>query len=168
MTFTLDDLWGKILRCATQGKGPVSHHFGETKVCDLHMAVTIYQQILWFEISIRDVHLMQIIESKNDFSSEEQGNIVSKPSFSPQQGEQLSTACIVQEHKHMRLCLESAKQSDDEGMVDRSQDFLFAFNVLYLLKSDNFRFLQHLQSHGLTVLIVLVLDESHTSESASS
>ncbi len=53
-------------------------------------------------------------------------------------------------------------------MVDRRQDFLLAFNVLYLLKSDNFRFLQHLQSHGLTVLIVLILDESHTTESASS
>lgn len=168
MTFTFDDLWGKILWCSTQCESSVSNHFGETKVSDLHMTVTIYQEILWFEISVRDVHLMQIIEGKNDFSSEEEGDIVSKPSFSPQQGEQLSATSIVQEHEHMRLCLESAKERNDEGMVDRRQDFLLAFNVLYLLKSDNFRFLQHLQSHGFTVLIVLVLDESHTTESASS
>ncbi len=108
MTFAFDDLWSKILRCSTQGQSSVSNHFGETEVCDLHMAVTIYQEIFWLEISVRDVHLMQIIEGKNDFSSEEESNIVSKPSFSPQQGEQLSTTCIVQEHEHMRLSLESA------------------------------------------------------------
>ncbi len=57
-------------------------------------------------------------------------------------------------------------QLDDEGVVDLGQDELFGFHVLNLFQTDHLVLLQHLQSHGRQIRVLLDLDQLHSAKGA--
>ena len=66
-------------RCEIVGRpaqcpGDVWDFFCEAKVCNFEMAVPIEEQVFWLQISIDDVHRVQVIESQSDLGGIELGN----------------------------------------------------------------------------------------------
>ena len=108
------------------------------------MTFFVYEEVFGLEVAVGYIHSVKVLESKENFASEEQSNVICKPSFSPQQREQLATACIVQKHVDVGRCLEVALQINDEWMVNDGKDFLLTFDVINLLEFDNRTFLQTL------------------------
>eukprot|EP00353_Schmidingerella_taraikaensis_P003477 CAMPEP_0185582974 /NCGR_PEP_ID=MMETSP0434-20130131/21243_1 /TAXON_ID=626734 ORGANISM="Favella taraikaensis, Strain Fe Narragansett Bay" /NCGR_SAMPLE_ID=MMETSP0434 /ASSEMBLY_ACC=CAM_ASM_000379 /LENGTH=178 /DNA_ID=CAMNT_0028201947 /DNA_START=433 /DNA_END=969 /DNA_ORIENTATION=+ len=128
----LDDLWCKVLRRATQSVSLVFDNLGEAEIGDLHMAFPIDQQIFGLQVSVGNVHSMEVVESQEDLTGEEKCHIVGEAALTPQKREQLATTSVVQQHVNVRRCLKVAFQVYDEWMVDDGEDFLLTLDMIDL------------------------------------
>ena len=101
------------------------------------MSLLVDQKVFWLEVAVSYVHSVEILESKENFAGKEQSNVIRESSFSPQQGEQLTTACVVQKHVDMGRCLEVAFQINNEWMVNDGENFFLTLDVVYLLEFND-------------------------------
>ena len=62
MTDALNDLRSQILGCPTKRISFVSDFFCETEISNFNMTLFINEQVLRLEISIGDVHTMEVIK----------------------------------------------------------------------------------------------------------
>ena len=86
---------------------PILNAFGEAKVGDLHVPILIQQKVLWLQITINDVHLVEVVKSKNNLSSVEFRHLVSEAACPPKVREKLTTNNVLHEHVQASLILES-------------------------------------------------------------
>ena len=81
------------------------------------MTLLVNEQVLRFQISVSDVHTMQVVKGKKDFTGEEKSDVIRESAFTPQQREKFTTTCVVKKHVDMRWSLEVAFQIDNEWVV---------------------------------------------------
>lgn len=53
----------KVIWSSTQGPSDIGDILRETKVCNLQMAMTIEEKILWLEITVDDLVMVQVLQS---------------------------------------------------------------------------------------------------------
>lgn len=53
----------KIIWSSTQGPSDIGDILRETKVCNLQVAMAIEQKILWLEITVDDLVMVQVLKS---------------------------------------------------------------------------------------------------------
>ena len=72
------------------------------------MSFMTNEQVLWLEISIRNVHTMEVFERKDDLNRIEECHIVRKSPLTSEEGEDFATTSIIQKHEDVTIVLESA------------------------------------------------------------
>ena len=87
---------------------PIFDDFSESKISDLDMSFMTNEQVLWLEISIRNVHTMEVFERKDDLNRIEECHIVRKSPLASKKGEHFSTTRVIQKHEDVTIVLESA------------------------------------------------------------
>ena len=87
---------------------PIFDHFGESKISDFDMSFMTNEQVLWFEITICNVHTMEIFEGEDDLNSVEECHIIRESSLSSEEGEDFATTSIIQKHENVTIVLKSA------------------------------------------------------------
>jgi len=169
MALRLDNFRGQILWCTTERHCFLLDDLGKAEICYLNMTVAVNQQILRFQITVGNVHLMQVIEGKYDLTCKEQCHIVRKATFASQQRKQLTTTGVVQHHVNMGWRLERAFQAHNERVLNRREDFLLRFNMVDLLKLNDSRFLKTFEGNGIhLVSFITMLNKAHAAESTGS
>lgn len=71
VTLIEQDLWGQILRCATQSVGSCLAILCESKVSQFQVSFLIDQYVLWLQISVDYILLMQVFEHETDLGGVE-------------------------------------------------------------------------------------------------
>ena len=89
---------------------------------------------------------MKVLESEDDLDREEESDVVGKAAFPSEEGEELSSAGVVEQHEDVRWRLECALQVDNVRMVDPFKNTLLALDVLDLFESNNLYLLQTFES----------------------
>ena len=74
VAFVGHDLGREVIGRAAERPRLVRHALGETKVCDLEMAVPVEQQVFRLQVTVDDVPRVQILERQRDFGSVELGH----------------------------------------------------------------------------------------------
>jgi hypothetical protein len=69
MALVEQDLRGDVLRSATNGVSPLSDHLRKAKVDELEEAVIPYHDVLWLEVSVTDIFIVQVLEDGDDLGS---------------------------------------------------------------------------------------------------
>ena len=167
VALALDDLWSQVLRRAAEGVGAVADDLGKAEVGDLDVSLLVDEEVLRLEVSVGDVHGVEVLECEHDLGREEEGDVVGEAAFPPQESEELPAAGVIEEHEHVGGRLEGALEVHDEGVVDRLEDLLLRLHVLYLLQPDDLALLQALQSQWLRLRrLALVLHQPYSAEGA--
>lgn len=65
MALAHKNLWAHVLWGATERVGPLSFwdNFRQSKICNFNMAVNINKNILWLDISVDDVLIMEVFQT---------------------------------------------------------------------------------------------------------
>lgn len=66
----------KIIRGTAERPRLVRHPLREAKVGDLEMSMSVEQQVLWFEVSVDDILVVQVFKSQRDLGRIEFGDRV--------------------------------------------------------------------------------------------
>ena len=168
VAFRLNDFRCQVLRRAAQGVCLISDLFSETKVGNFHVTLLIYQQILRFQVSVSNVHSMQVVKRQQDLACEEQGHIIGEPPFPPEQGEQLTTTGIVKEHVDVGRRLEVTLEVHDERVIYDCESGFLTLHVVDLLQLDYGVLLEALEGQRLFVCpIESMLDKPDPAECSS-
>lgn len=61
-----DDFWSEVVRRAAKRPGDIWHIFGEAKISDLDMTMTIEEKIFGLEISVDDVLSVEVFQCKGN------------------------------------------------------------------------------------------------------
>ena len=65
--FLLQHLRSEVLGSAAHGPGPpTSHHFGDAEIDQADVAALVEENILWLDVSVDDIALVQIVEREED------------------------------------------------------------------------------------------------------
>lgn len=76
MTLLSDDFWRHILGSTHDGVGlltSVGQLLGDSEVCQLEVTIGVQEDVLWLQVSVDDVHLVEILQSEKNLSSIEFG-----------------------------------------------------------------------------------------------
>jgi hypothetical protein len=76
---SLDDLWRQVVWCATQRPGDVGDEFGESKICELDVAIRVDEDVFRLKIAIDDVVRVEIVNGKRNLCRVEFRDGVGEP-----------------------------------------------------------------------------------------
>lgn len=65
---------------------PVRHNLGEPKVRDLNVPIPVDQKILWFQIAVHDIVVVQMLERERDLARVKLGRFLWEPAWGPNGG----------------------------------------------------------------------------------
>lgn len=154
-----EDLGSKILGRTTEGEGDVvvGHSlFDEAKVCEMDMAEDVEHKVLWFEITIDDAVLVEVLDRQEHLGSVEAGLIFVKLIDVGHVVEELSTSEVVHHKVQFVSGLEAVSKTDDERMVDPLHDVLFSHGMANSIGSNDGLLLEDL--HGVDTTCISLLD----------
>ena len=106
VSHTHDDLWSEVLGRAAKHESSVLNLLGKSKVRNSHVTVGSNQQVFRFDITISNLHRVQVLECSNDLRHIEQCNIVREQVLSPQQSKNLATLHILKREVNVSFVLE--------------------------------------------------------------
>jgi hypothetical protein len=179
-----NDLGREVIWRTTKGPSNVGNLLGKSKIGNLEMSMSVQKQVLGLEITVDDVHAVEIVQCQCDFCSiefgyrvgEALGRSVSRISthsntYIPmtylrlsEQTEQLTTLDEIHNHVQVLGILECTPKGDQEGVLASLQHAALVIGVFHLLHLDHLLFLQDLD--GVEPLVMLALDQVHTAEGA--
>lgn len=159
-----NDLWGKIVGRTTESPRDIDDLLGEAKVGDLEVAMAVEKQIFGLQVSIDNVHVMQVLKREDNLGSIKLGYRIGKALGLAQQTEELATLDKVHDHVKVLCVLESTPEGDEKGVLDTRQHAALVVSVLDLLHFDNLLLFEHL--HGIVARIVARLHQVDTTKAA--
>jgi hypothetical protein len=65
VTLGRDNLGSQVIWSTAESPSNVGNFFGETEIGNLEMAVSVEEQVLGLQITVDDVHGMQVVESES-------------------------------------------------------------------------------------------------------
>lgn len=121
----------------TCGVSLSDHKFCQTHVCELDLAELVQQQVLWLQIPVNDVTLMEVLKSVHGASNVKLGVFLTAVEALPVVcGVQLSAKCGFQQEIQRLSSVVAPVQSDDERRIRHHQDRLLSLDNVYpLLKA---------------------------------
>lgn len=69
-----DNLGSEVIRRTTKSPGNVRNLLCETEIGNFEMTVSVEQQVLGLQITVDDVHRVQVVESERDLGGVELSN----------------------------------------------------------------------------------------------
>mmetsp|Transcript_4302 Transcript_4302/g.8630 ORF Transcript_4302/g.8630 Transcript_4302/m.8630 type:complete len:369 (-) Transcript_4302:386-1492(-) len=156
-----------VLRSATKcvcGVGVRNLLLAQSKVCYLNVTICSKQNIFRLQISVHDVHFVQIAQRYQHFCSVQLGPLLLKPLLPLQVRKQLSAIHEVQNHVQLIFGLESVVKFDDKGMAETLKNISFCFCVFYLISRPDGVLPEHL--HSKDFLVVLLHHLQHLAETS--
>ena len=76
MPYAHNYFWSKVFWCTTESECSVSNLFRESKVCNLQVAISSYEQILGFHIAVCDPLFVQILQRQHDLGNVEECYVI--------------------------------------------------------------------------------------------
>lgn len=116
--FIQQDLGSEVLSGTAERVGRVILReigFGQAKVTEGNMAISIQQDILRLEIAIDDVMIVEMLQRKDQFCNVKLGPRLLETALLLQMPEELATRHVVRDQIKIRWCLEGKLEPDDEG-----------------------------------------------------
>ena len=86
------------------------------------MAVSRHQQVLWLQVPVGDLLLVQILQRKHDFRDIEQCHVVRKHVLSSQEPENFSSLHVLECEVHVGVVFETLVPKDRIEIVSRCLD----------------------------------------------
>ena len=165
MTDVHDDFWSHVLRRATECVStiPWLDLLHEAEVSQFDVTIVLEEDILRLEISVDQVHRMDVFEHNYDLCSIEPGQYIVQLLVSLQQIEQLPELQEIFEHVEIILILINSLQIADQRVVHLSHVLHLIVDVLLLLSFKHFVFGNYLQCIHL-LLILTFRSEGHCVE----
>lgn len=169
MALLVDDLQGQVGRSAAEGLVDgieVVGLFGEAEVSDQSVAIFIEHNILWFEVAIDDVVLVECLNAQQYLSRVVLHLLFRELLALLQQSRQISTFAVIHNEEEIGLSLEGISQSDYERMVEQTEDVFLSLDVSVEIGAED-AFLPD-GFEGVELRLLFSLDEVHLSECAFS
>mmetsp|Transcript_1143 Transcript_1143/g.2256 ORF Transcript_1143/g.2256 Transcript_1143/m.2256 type:complete len:269 (+) Transcript_1143:297-1103(+) len=157
----LDHLRGQVVRRPPQGEGHVDDDLGEPKITHFDVPVVINEHILRLQVSVADLHGVEVLESQDHLGAVELGVVVCQSPLHLQVPHEFAAHHVLQQEKKPVFILEGGKQIDQKGVLNYLQDGLFRSQVLNLLQPEHLILLEDLQSEGMPVGRSLHLHDPH-------
>ena len=122
-----------------------SDDFGEPKVDELHIAASIEQQVLRFEIAIDNAATVEVMKRLDDATTvKPRGGVVEIHTI-PQNRPQFSAEAAFQQHVQILAIFKRLVQFDDKSRVGATHDALLVHDVLLLTRVDDVLLLHHFE-----------------------
>lgn len=131
-----------------------------------HMTVDIKQNIFWLYVSINDVSIMEILDSKTNFSEIETCLILSHPFNPSDMIEKLSPCTVLHNKPQIMLVFECVFQLEDERVRDDRHNISLILNYYFLLIGKNELFVDELKSiHQSSIFFLHQINSGKSSKS---
>mmetsp|Transcript_22653 Transcript_22653/g.31604 ORF Transcript_22653/g.31604 Transcript_22653/m.31604 type:complete len:227 (-) Transcript_22653:253-933(-) len=141
VAFVRDELGGEIVGRAAKGVGLliVLKKFSKTEVDQLDVPLGVDEKVLWLEVPVADVLVMQVLQGADDAGGVEDGHGLAEAAFGLviQKREELASQTQLHEHVELRLVLEGGHEVDGEGVVNLLHHKLFVLHMLALPQVRN-------------------------------
>lgn len=93
------------------------------------MAIVIEDYVIRFEISVDNVSLVKVLESKENFSDVKSGSVLAESSLVYNDFSKIATGTEVEDEEQFGHCLEGEVEVDDEGVSHVGEDISFSLGV---------------------------------------
>ena len=129
------------------------------------MTILIQDHVVWLQIPVYDVSLVQIIQRKQYLSRVQSRPVLRELPFSLQDLAQVAAVTEVQDQEQFGLGLEGVVEVHDERVFGIRQHVAFSLGVSYQILTHDLLFAQHF--HGVQFARLLLLDQVHLAETAT-
>lgn len=137
-------------------------NLGESKICQADVAIFLHEDILWFQISIDNLLLVEMTESEgNSERIKLSSSLGELPRFS-QVHEKLTTSDKLHDEEDLHVGLEDELHTNEEGMVSLLQDIFLKHSRFNLIVIQNDILPERF--HGVHCLRILLLHQKDFSE----
>lgn len=155
---TEQDLWCQILGRSTKRVGEFAFReidFGESEIGDLDMPIGCKEDVLWFQVAVDDLLLVDILQCEHQLGTVELGLVLAETERSSQVEEQLSADHEIRDEVQLGLGLEGEVQLHNKGMLNILQDDPLVLGVRLLVALLDHVLPQDLHRVELVVLSVI-------------
>jgi hypothetical protein len=135
VTLLIEDLGSQVLGSAAEGVGlgVVLEDLGEAEVSETDVAVFVHEDVLWLQVSVDDVLLVQMPDGQSHLGRVELGSVLVKPRAISQMHKQLTSPHEPHHKEYLLVRLEHVVHSHQEGMVGLQQYLLLQLGALHLV-----------------------------------
>jgi hypothetical protein len=99
------------------------------------MALSVEQYVLWFQVSIDDVFIMQSFNGANNLSRIQFSTIFLEPLLFSQVCEELTAIQEINEEVQLAICLEGIVQAHDVRVLDLLKDVSLGYQTKTTMSS---------------------------------
>lgn len=99
--------------------------FREPEIANNHISIFVYEKVLWLEIAVNDVFLVEVVEGEDNLSHEELDYLLREALDDALVLEKLTTSDEAHEEVNPEVVLENELHINKEWMIDALHDFLF-------------------------------------------
>lgn len=126
MALLNEDFGGQVVGRPAERKRLLAllEHFSQTEVSQANIAIAVHEDILWLQISVDNVLVVQVSERNRDLNGVELSSILVEPLRLPQMHEQFATADELHDEKDLLFSHEDEGHADEEGVIGFKQDVL--------------------------------------------
>lgn len=128
MASVLEQLGRQIFRCPTYFSGRVFEslisvqlfwqNLREAEIGQFEIAIEIDQNVFWFEVSVKNIIRMQVVEREENVGSIELGSLLLKSANLLQVEEELASGTVVESHEQAFIVLEAVVHLDHVWMLN--------------------------------------------------
>jgi hypothetical protein len=122
----------------------------ETEVNDLDIPVVIKQQILGLQVTMNDVHLVDLLHARKDLMEESAGVPLPNSATGNDVIEKFTTTAVLHDQVKLPRCLNDLIELNDMLVPDQLQNVDLAGNPLHICNIDDPLLLEDLDSNFLT------------------
>ena len=122
----------------------------QPEINDLNIIILIEKKVLWFEIAMTNLVLVQILNTRKDLLEEFASLPLIEPLFFNDKIEQLSSIGILHYEEKLAVSLNDFVELDDVGVPHYLKDLYLSSNTLNITFIRNFVFLEDLYCHLLS------------------
>ena len=130
------------------------------------MAIVIEDYVIRFEISVDNVSLVKVLESKENFSDVESGSVLAESSLVYNDFSKIATGTEVENEEQFGHCLECEVEVDNEGMSHVGEDVSFCLGVSDKVLTKDLSLTESF--HGVEFARVFVSHEVHITKTSTS
>lgn len=130
----------------------------------LDVAEPVDQNVLWLQIPIDDVVLVQVLDGQHQLADVEPRHAFLEPHLLGQLGQQIDSRTVLQNEVDVQRRLEHEENVHDEVVLQLLQDLTLLKHVMQLVSQNELLFV--LSLHGVYLFGVLLLHHEDLSERA--
>lgn len=112
-------------------------HLAQAKISQLDVSLSVDEHILWLQISVQNVHLVEMLQSQQNIGSVKLGCILLKSANLTEIEEQLASGAVLQTEEQLGLRLEGVVHLHDVGVVHTFKNASLIHGMLKLVSLQN-------------------------------
>ena len=98
--------------------------FGETEICKANVSIFSHEDVLWFQVSVDDLLVMEVTECQGDSKGVELGSSFRELAGLPEVHEQLTATDKLHHKVQLGVSLEDVLHTNEERMIGLLQNLL--------------------------------------------